>query len=193
MIFPHPLRNVRLPVAAFLSLALAGCGFQLRGAPPVPPGLQPLAVSCVEQIPGELCRAVKEQLELGKIDVRDPEQADYILRLRGFQQDRRASAITVQASAAEYTLRQTVQMDVLTRDELPLIAETSLNSSETYRYDETNVLAKQREEEELRQQLYERLAQQIIFRLAPLTDARVTQLREQLSEQATDDQEQDSR
>ncbi|MFL1464746.1 LPS assembly lipoprotein LptE [Marinobacter sp. DUT-3] len=193
MTAPHPLRNVRLPVAALLSLVLAGCGFQLRGAPPVPPGLQPLAVSCVEQIPGELCRAVKEQLELGKIDVRDPEQADYILRLRGFQQDRRASAITVRASAAEYTLRQTVKMDLLTRDELPLIAETSLNSSETYRYDETNVLAKQREEEELRQQLYERLAQQIIFRLAPLTDARVTQLREQLREQAADDQEQDSR
>ncbi len=193
MTAPHPLRNVRLPVVALLSLVLAGCGFQLRGAPPVPPGLQPLAVSCVEQIPGELCRAVKEQLELGKIDVRDPEQADYILRLRGFQQDRRASAITLRASAAEYTLRQTVKMDVLTRDELPLIAETSLNSSETYRYDETNVLAKQREEEELRQQLYERLAQQIIFRLAPLTDARVTQLREQLREQAADDQEQDSR
>lgn len=189
----HPLRNVRLPVAAFLSVVLAGCGFQLRGAPPVPAGLQPLAVSCVEQIPGELCRAVKEQLELGNIDVRDSEQADYILRLRGFQQDRRASAITVQASAAEYTLRQTVKMDLLTRDELPLIAETSLNSSETYRYDETNVLAKQREEEELRQQLYERLAQQIIFRLAPLTDARVTKLREQLREQAADDQEQDSR
>lgn len=176
-----------------LSLILTGCGFQLRGAPPVPPGLQPLAVSCVNEIPDDLCRAVTEQLELGKIDVRDPEQADYILRLRGFRQDRRASAITVQASAAEYTLRQTVDMDLLTRDDLPLIAETRLNTSETYRYDETNVLAKQREEEELRQQLYQRLAQQIIFRLAPLTDARVTELRNQLSEESATDQEQDTR
>lgn len=185
----HPVHHARILVAGLLSLVLAGCGFQLRGAPPVPPGLQPLAVSCVEAIPEDLCQAVKEQLELGKIDVREPDQADYILRLRGFRQDRRASAITVQAAAAEYTLRQTVDMDVLTRDDLPLIVETRLNSSETYRYDETNVLAKQREEEELRQQLYDRLAQQIIFRLAPLTDARVTQLREQ----AAKDQEQDTR
>ncbi|MGM0766938.1 MAG: LPS assembly lipoprotein LptE [Pseudomonadota bacterium] len=173
----HPARAVRLWGATALCAVLAGCGFQLRGAPPVPPGLQPLAVSCVEQIPAELCQSVTEQLELGEIDVRPPEEADYVLRLRGFQQDRRASAITVQAAAAEYTLRHTVRIDVLTRDELPLIAETSLNSSETYRYDETNVLAKQREEEELRQQLYERLAQQIIFRLAPLTDARIAELR----------------
>lgn len=189
----HPLHHVRLLVAGVLSLILAGCGFQLRGAPPVPPGLQPLAVSCVDEIPDDLCQAVKEQLELGKIDVREPDQADYILRLRGFRQDRRASAITVQASAAEYTLRQTVDMDVLTRDDLPLIAETRLNSSETYRYDETNVLAKQREEEELRQQLYERLAQQIIFRLAPLTDSRVTEIREQRREESGNDQTQDSR
>ncbi|WP_417530964.1 LPS assembly lipoprotein LptE [Marinobacter lipolyticus] len=189
MVASHPFHYARILVAGLLSLVLAGCGFQLRGAPPVPPGLQPLAVSCVKEIPDDLCQAVKEQLELGKIDVREPDQADYILRLRGFRQDRRASAITVQAAAAEYTLRQTVDMDVLTRDDLPLIAETRLNSSETYRYDETNVLAKQREEEELRQQLYDRLAQQIIFRLAPLTDSRVTQLREQ----AVKDQEQDTR
>ena len=82
---------------------------------------------------------------------------------------------------------------MLTRDDLPLIAETRLNTSETYRYDETNVLAKQREEEELRQQLYQRLAQQIIFRLAPLTDARVTELRNQLSEESATDQQQDTR
>ncbi|MEX2476482.1 LPS assembly lipoprotein LptE [Marinobacter sp.] len=178
----HPARIASVAGCSLLSLALAGCGFQLRGAPPVPPGLQPLAVSCVEQIPAELCDAVNKQLELGEIDLRSPEKADYLLRLRGFEQDRRASAITVQASAAEYTLRQTVRMDVLTRDELPLIAETSLNSSETYRYDDTNVLAKQREEEELRQQLYERLAQQIIFRLAPLTEARVTELKKAAEE-----------
>ena len=172
-----PATFARISSITMLYAVLAGCGFQLRGAPPVPPGLQPLAVTCVEQIPAQLCQSVTEQLELGEIDVRPPAEADYLLRLRGFQQDRRASAITVQAAAAEYTLRHTVQIDVLTRDELPLIAETSLNSSETYRYDETNVLAKQREEEELRLQLYERLAQQIIFRLAPLNEARIAELR----------------
>jgi len=50
---------------------------------------------------------------------------------------------------------------------------------EAYRYDETNVLAKRREEAALEQQLYNRLSQQIIFRLAPLTEARIRAMREQ--------------
>ncbi|MDV3503001.1 LPS assembly lipoprotein LptE [Marinobacter sp. M-5] len=183
----HTARIARLSGVATLCLALAGCGFQLRGAPPVPAGLQPLAVSCVEQIPAELCQAVKEQLELGDIDVRSPDEADFLLRLQSFEQDRRANAITAQAAAAEYTLRQIVTIEVLTREELPLIAETRLNSSETYRFDETNVLAKQREEQELRQQLFDRLAQQIIFRLAPLTDARIAEIRRAAEEDSSQD------
>ena len=99
--------------------------------------------------------------------------ADYILRLRDYRQDRRASAITAQAAAAEYVLRHTVAIELFTADRIPLIASTDLNASETYRYDETNVLAKQREEEELRQQLGDRLAQQVIFRLAPMTRERI--------------------
>lgn len=64
-------------------------------------------------------------------------------------------------------------MELLTADRIPLIAATDLTTSETYRYDETNVLAKQREEEELRQQLGDRLAQQVLFRLAPMTRERI--------------------
>jgi LPS-assembly lipoprotein len=64
-------------------------------------------------------------------------------------------------------------MELLTADRIPLIAATDLTTSETYRYDETNVLAKQREEEELRQQLGDRLAQQVLFRLAPMSQERI--------------------
>lgn len=172
------IRNLRVPMLAATLAVLAGCGFQLRGAAPVSDALQPLAVECAEAVPSELCIAVIEQLRLGEVEVVEPAQAAYRLRLRKFEQNRRASAITLQAAAAEYTLRHTVTMDVITADQLPLIAETSLNSSETYRYDETNVLAKQREEQTLREQLYQRLAQQVIFRLAPLTQTRIDTIRE---------------
>ena len=60
-----------------------------------------------------------------------------------------------------------------------------MNSSETYRYDESNVLAKQREEEALQEQLYDRLAQQIIFRLAPLDRDRIDRLKQE-AEQTRD-------
>ncbi|MGC8121176.1 LPS assembly lipoprotein LptE [Marinobacter sp. VGCF2001] len=167
----------RLAVLATL-LTLSGCGFQLRGSSPVPAALQPLAIDCAGSMPGQFCRSLREQLQLGGIELSSRENADYLLRLTDYQQDRRASAITAQAAAAEYILRHTVAMELFTRDQMPLITTTELSATETYRYDETNVLAKQREEDELRQQLGDRLAQQVIFRLAPMSRQRINLLKQ---------------
>ena len=176
---PYPVPELKkLGLLALLAslLTLTGCGFQLRGSSPVPAALQPLAIDCPSSLPGQFCQSLREQLELGGIELRNPGQADYLLRLSDYRQDRRASAITAQAAAAEYILRHTVAMELVTKDQIPLIATTDLNASETYRYDETNVLAKQREEDELRQQLGDRLAQQVIFRLAPMSRQRIDAL-----------------
>lgn len=171
---PSLLKALRVPMVVALAMTtLAGCGFQLRGTSPVPAALQPLAVDCPDALPGRFCQSVRDQLTLGGVELREPAQADFVLRLRSYQQDRRASAITAQAAAAEYILRHTVTIELLTSDRVPLIAATELTASETYRYDEANVLAKQREEEDLRQQLGDRLAQQVIFRLAPMTRERI--------------------
>ncbi|MEX0606123.1 MAG: LPS assembly lipoprotein LptE [Marinobacter sp.] len=174
--------------SALVALALTGCGFQLRGAPPVSDALQPLAVVCANNIPEDLCNAVKDQLELGDIRLVASEEAAYLLRLNDFNQQRRASAITLEAAAAEYDLRQTVIMEVITSDQIPLVAEVDIRSSETYRYDETNVLAKQREERELQETLYQRLAQQIIFRLVPLTEDRIEILREAAETESSEEE-----
>lgn len=175
---PLPTTRTLLGLLTLAGLAVvAGCGFQLRGSAPVPAALQPLAVTCDSQVPELLCNDVRDQLIGGDVVVVEPEQADYVLRLRAFREQRRASAITLQASAAEYTIRQTLRMDVLTSDQVPLIADTELSSIETYRYDEANVLAKQREEEALRESLYQQLAQQVIFRLAPLNATRIEAIR----------------
>ena len=176
---PYPVPELKkLGLLALLAslLTLTGCGFQLRGSSPVPAALQPLAIDCPASVPGQFCQSLREQLELGGIELRDPGQSDYLLRLSDYRQDRRASAITAQAAAAEYILRHTVAMELVTKDQIPLIATTDLSASETYRYDETNVLAKQREEDELRQQLGDRLAQQVIFRLAPMSRQRIDAL-----------------
>lgn len=176
---PCPVPELKkLGLLALLAslLTLTGCGFQLRGSSPVPAALQPLAIDCPSSLPGQFCQSLREQLELGGIELRNLGQADYLLRLSDYRQDRRASAITAQAAAAEYILRHTVAMELVTKDQIPLIANTDLNASETYRYDETNVLAKQREEDELRQQLGDRLAQQVIFRLAPMSRQRIDAL-----------------
>ncbi len=160
-----------------MAALLAGCGFQLRGAPPVSSVLEPLAVDCSSQVPDTLCQSIREQLTLGEVRLVPVADADYILRLRNFEQDRRASAIAADAGAAEYTLRHSVNLEVISADRIPMVAGTRLTTTESYQYDDTNVLAKQREEETLGQRLNDRLAQQVIFRLAPLTPQRIEAIR----------------
>ena len=179
MAFRPALKTVAVRATALaLATVLAGCGFQLRGTSPVPAALQPLAVKCGSQIPDTLCLSLKEQLELGGIETTEANNAAYVLDLKSFSQDRRASAITVRAAAAEYTLTQAVRIELITDDRVPLIADTELSVRESYRYDETNILAKQREQDELEQRMNDRLAQQILFRLAPMTETRIQAIRE---------------
>lgn len=169
----HPI------VVTALAAVLTGCGFQLRGAPPVSAALQPLAITCSNDVPEILCESVRTQLELGEVELQPASDAAFVMTLSQFQENRRASAITVQAAAAEYTLRHSVSVELISADQIPMIGETRLTSSESYRYDEDNVLAKQREEDELRVQLSDRLAQQVIFRLAPLTETRIETIRDE--------------
>lgn len=174
-------------LTAVMAALIAGCGFQLRGAPPVSSALEPLSVDCSSQVPDTLCRSLREQLNLGNVRLAPVSEADYILRLRNFERDRRASAITAQAAAAEYTLRHSVDLEVVSSDRVPMVGTTRLTTSESYRYDETNVLARQREEEALRQQMDDRLAQQVIFRLAPLTPQRIDAIRAEYQRKQEDD------
>jgi LPS-assembly lipoprotein len=156
-----------------LSIALSGCGFQLRGAPSVPEAVQPLALKCASPVPEQLCRALKEQLAQGEVNLTDEHEAKAILQLSNFRQDRRASAVTARAAAAEYTLRQSVELQVISAKQTPLIANERVDSTLTYRYDETNVLAKQQEEDSLQDELSQNLARQVLFRLAPLNQTRL--------------------
>ena len=160
-----------LPCLA-LGLMLSGCGFQLRGESNVPDAIQPLALQCAPPVPDRICRAVETQLTLGEVRTADAENAKTIITVRDFRQERRANAITARA-AAEYTLRQSVAVEVLSADQTPLVATGRVSSAETYRYDETNVLAKRREEDQIQTELARRLAQQLLFRLTPLNQTRL--------------------
>lgn len=164
-------------VCLLLSLALAGCGFQLRGGSSVPEAVQPLALKCEAPVPARVCRAVQEQLARGGVELSGETGAAAILQLSNFRQQRRANAITARAVAAEYTLRQSLELQLISADQTPLVATERVNSTVTFRYDETNVLAKQQEENTLETELSRNLAQQVLFRLAPLNQTRVDSLK----------------
>lgn len=170
---------MRLAGALALGFMLSGCGFQLRGATAVPEPLDPVFVDCAGNTPPGLCEQVTELLELNQITV--PERVtpeSYVLRLSDFERSQRATAITASAAAAEYDLRLSSSLSLLAPGEVPLLADATVTANEVYRYDEDNVLAKRREQQALTEQLYQRLAQQIVYRLSPFTAEEIESLRE---------------
>ncbi|RBW48344.1 LPS assembly lipoprotein LptE [Marinobacter sp. F3R11] len=172
------LNTTRLIALSTMAASLVACGFQLRSAPQVSSALAPLELDCQPPAPTSLCSSVREQLELNGIELTSGDGAKYHLRIHDFEEDRRVSAITSEAAAAEYTLRHSVNLELISNDGIPVIARTPLTTVESYLYDETSVLAKQREEEGVRQQLNNRLAHQIIFRLTPISPERLQEIRD---------------
>lgn len=169
-----------IAVLTLISIALGGCGFHLRGATAVPAALEPIFVECAGNTPQALCDQVSELLELNDVMLSETATPDsYRLRLSRLQQTQRATAITETASAAEYDLRLQTTLTLLAPGQVPLLANAEITASEIFRYDEANVLAKRREQQELTEQLYQRLAQQIVFRLTPFSAERIEELRQE--------------
>lgn len=169
---------------ALLAVLVSACGFQLRGASPVPSALEPLWVGCHDGIPMELCRSLKSQFTIGDVELADTrEEAAHLLLLGNFRQNQRTSAITAQAEAAEYELRQTVSVVLQTRAGIPLLPETDVSAAQSYRFDSTSVLAKRREQQEIEQQLYDNLVRQIGYRLVAFDQERIDEILEATEEQ----------
>lgn len=170
-------KRLLIGLLVIVSLALSACGFRLRGATAVPDVLDPVFVDCAGNTPPALCEQVRELLELNEVNLTaTATPQSYVLRLTGLSTSRRATAITDSAAAAEYDLRLESRITLLTPDDIPLLADARVTANEVYRYDENNVLAKRREQQNLIEQLYSRLAQQIVYRLTPYTAERVKAL-----------------
>jgi LPS-assembly lipoprotein len=184
----QPGNRLSLAGLALACLALTACGFQLRGATAVPDALNPLYVACEGNTPPALCEQIRGLLSLNEVVLtEEPTPQSYILQVNEFNRTQRATAITASASAAEYDLRLQSTISLFAPGEVPLMADAAITANEVYRFDETNILAERREREELTQQLYQRLAQQIIYRLTPFSAQRIEALRADYQSQQESD------
>jgi len=139
--------------------------------------------------PRPLCSEVREQLELYELLAGDGEEPAHTLKLVTYKQNRRTSALTDRAAAAEYEIQATVGLRLITSDDIPLLADTQLSASEVYRADEEQVLAGEREQSGIEGVLQQQLAQQVTRRLTPFTEGRIRMLREEYETEAAGDDE----
>ena len=152
-------------VLAFsLALALAACGFQLRGDPAV--GLKSLNISA--NVPSAVAGDIRRALAGGPTRV-VPSATDAAAQLRilGEGRDKQVHTITGTGRVYEFELRLVVRYDVVVPGrELPLVPPTEVETRRLITYSETAPIAKEAEEQLLFKDMQVELAARILRQIA---------------------------
>jgi len=156
------------PGLAWLLVAwlLAGCGFQLRGSAALP---AEMAVTYIQsnQPLSTLVDDFATALKARDVSVTGQRaHATAVLRILDNEVEKRVLSVNTAGKVLEYELRQTVTFAVATAANQPLMEEQSVTLSRDYLYSNTDILGKQREDEQVRRTLQRNVVNMALLRLS---------------------------
>jgi LPS-assembly lipoprotein len=162
--FDVAFRSVAAMAGIASCVALAGCGFQLQGAGVLPPALERTYLVSIEPYSAFLS-SLTDTLRLRGAEVVESEsEASSVLRIVEDVTGQRVLSVTARNVPREFEVFYQVTFSLLVGGE-QMIEPESLIVTRSYTYDETQVLAKAREEQELRRALADDLARRIVRRI----------------------------
>lgn len=151
-------------------LLLISCGFHLRGAGKfeIPPSLSILQVkvegNLLENNP--LLVAMKNALgSQTDIQIQESGEAPRLI-LYGEQSDSQVLSVTSTGKVDEYLLKYVVSFRLMDKDGKLLSEPQTVRVQREHQFDRLNVLAKEREEQDLRRAMQRDAVQQILRRLS---------------------------
>lgn len=150
--------------ALLASLPLAGCGFHLAGEGALPPALERtylVTSSPYTEFVGSLTSTLRLR---GANVVGSKDEADAVLTIVEDVTGQRVLSVTARNVPREFEVFYQVTFALLV-DGQRMIEPESLIVTRSYTFDETQVLGKAREEEELRRFLAEDLARRVVRRI----------------------------
>ena len=153
-----------IPAFAGMTLALASCGFQLRGAPAV--GIKTMSVSQAGS--SQVAAEIRRTLSTGPTRVVPiPGEAEAHLRILGEAREKSVFTLTGAGRVYEFQLRLVVryQLTVPGREE-PVIAPMDIEARRLITYVESAPIAKEAEEQLLYKDMQVDLARQILRHIA---------------------------
>ena len=146
---------------------LTGCGFQLRGQATLPPEMARTYIS-TEDRQSLFSRKLRAGLRNNGIDVVDsPVDATAVLNIIDDDTGRRVLAVSARNVPREFEVYYRIRFS-LEGDDGVLLAPREQVLVRDYTYDETIVLGKAREEEQLREAIADDLVRAVLFQLAAL-------------------------
>ncbi|MBX6421109.1 MAG: hypothetical protein IRZ06_08910 [Nevskia sp.] len=159
---------IRALVALALGALLSGCGFHFVGERPLPAALRSVYIDLV--VPYEVTTPPLETALQARLRARGGEvksqadQARSILRLTDLSETREVLSVGLDGKAIEYRLVTRVTFELRSGGQ-ELIAPEAQGVSRDYSFSVSEILAKEAEEERLRQYMQDELAELILLRL----------------------------
>lgn len=159
--------NVRR-IALTAALLVSGCGFHFAGKQPVPAAMTPVYVDVVT--PYQVVESPLETALIARLRGRgaevtgSPDKAKAVLRLSDFTEKRDVLSIGPDGKAVEFRLSESVTYTLISNNKV-LVPPGDLSVSHDLSFKAQEVLAKEAEENRLRQFMQDELADLILLRL----------------------------
>lgn len=157
-----------LAAALAATLALGGCGWQLRGAGMIPEDLKILHVESKDPS-GSLTRDLTRALESAGVEV--PESAansDMSLVILQERSLMRVAAVNENARVSEQELIEEASFMIVTKAGEQLVPPSTVTTERVFEYNEDNVLATQDERDLIRAEMRRDLVSQMLNHLRQL-------------------------
>lgn len=159
------MRQTTIFCVLILGLALAGCGFQLRGNDAVPAALQPLHIAGTSPNSG-LGQSLRQQLNLRGAELSDTAAAArYRLILLSQERDSRTLTLDARANTGELALTERVRFELRDNRGEVVLGPVTVEERRVMVDDPDRRVDKDSEAATLRDEMLEGLAGQILRRL----------------------------
>jgi len=161
-------RTLTNSLIGFMLLALAGCGFHLRGSASLPDSLKTMYVQGINLQQG-LGLELKRGLTRNDVVVAETyQEGNTVLTVLDNKYERRVLSVGSNAKVSEYSLHGWLSYKVTDGSGQVLANDQKVEAQRDYQFDQEQVLASGQEEELLRKELNQQLVQSILRRLSAL-------------------------
>lgn len=148
--------------ATLLVSLVSACGWHLRGQVDLPVSLRILNLD-TQNISATTGKLLTQSLLSNGVTL--SEDAPYTLKMLSETNDRRTLAVSSNAKASEYELTQTLNFEVLNDEGMSVSPPMDVTSYRTLQYDANAEIGKAQEEQNLRREMQQANAYQVLLRL----------------------------
>jgi len=163
-------RSLKLTLVLAMALLLAGCGFRLQGASVLPEGLGRVHVAARDELSAFAVELFRGLERAGAQRATTPAEADATVRVTVDRTGRRVLSVSTRNTPQEFEIFYVVEYSIDAGGQ-QVVPPQRLELTRNISFDESQLLAKDREEEILRDAMARDLAGLVLRRLESLPAA----------------------